>query len=475
MAVILLLLLVGSLVMGALTKQRNWLIPIGVFAVMYASKLADAPWWLYGVIIGVGLLAYAAAARRYNHRSARTPVIGAVVLSILAFVGLIVSAILATPSQAAATSTPDQATINALTVTTVPKEAQCATDGNGLVAWDIGSLKSGRKWPDALEPPFTTSTSETRRAEVYTTDCTDPNYLVTNANFFANMTLGNVKVVDLNPWLKPFVGKSDTLINTKAASYVPLLNVKNPSDAQVADAVTKNKEAQELAAKVNTLYSKFHPIGVHSEKSILNYHLLIGGLVADTLPAIGLNEHQESLPAEQYALTDKGQSTCFAKIGFNVGDRRPEMFSCATYVPPPGSTPKPGTTTHPGTPGTPTTAPPGGCKTGCSPTPPTTAPPTTTPPSHKCVPPKPYGTWPNCYGSKSPAPQPSGVEKPTNNPVGPVQNTPPPPKSTPLQPGGGGSTQTTAPANNNPGNPVTGAPTGEGPTSCVPPPGKTSC
>lgn len=482
MALILLLLLVGSLVMGALTKNRNWLIPAGVFSMMFASKLADAPWWLYGVIIVIGLLMYMGAARRYHNRSGRGPTVIAIILAILAFFGLLISSVLATPSQAAATSTPDQATINALTVTTVPANASCTTDANGLVPWNIGTLKpvgdGGRKWSDSVELPFTSSDPAQVLAEVLKTNCENPEFGIMNANAFANLELGDVKVLDLNPWLQPFAGNGDTVINAKAASYVTLLDVKNPSEAQVAEAAKKNKEYQEVAAKVNTLILKFVLGGVHSDRSIKNYHLLAGGLTVGTLPAIGLNDHQEGLSALQLYLTDKGQAKCFAKIGYNLGDRRWEQFTCSTppaKPTPPGSTPTPGTSTHPGTP--PGTTPPGGCKTGCTPTTPTTTPPTTNPP-HECVPPKPYGTWPNCYGPKSPAPQPSGVEKPTNNPVGPPQNTPPPPKSTPLQPGGGGNgggTQTTAPANNNPGNPVTGAPTGAGPTSCVPPPGKTTC
>ena len=88
-----------------------------------------------------------------------------------------------------------------------------------------------------------------------------------------------------------------------------------------------------------------------------------------------------------------------------------------------------------------------------------------------------------CGGSKSPAPQPSGVEKPTDNPVGPVQNDPPPAKPTPLKPGGGDTTDHDKPAPDatqdpgyHPSDPATGAPKpSEAPTTCVPAPGKTSC
>jgi hypothetical protein len=499
-AIVLSLLAGGSIVMGLLTRNKAWTVPVLTFGAALVATLTSAAWWVYVGIGLLGLLGVVAVLMRHNRKSVAAPVAaGSLVLTGLAAAGLIAVGT-GTPAAAQDTNTPDAATVKALTVTTVPEKALCKTDGNGLVAYDIGSLKpvgkDGRTWSDSVELPFTTTKSADRLAEVFHTNCVNPDYGVMNANFFANMTLGDVKVVDLNPWLKPYQGDGAKVINTKAAEFIPLLNVKNPTDAQVTEAVKKNKEYQELAAKVNTLLSKFSLAGQHSEPSIKNYHLLAGGLSAGTLPAIGLNDKQESLPAEQLVLTNKGRGTCFAKIGYNTGDRRAEQFSCSTYKPPPGSTPTPGpsTTPKPGckencgstTPPDCThdcgSTPPPGCKHDCTSTPPpgckhdcgTTPPP-------KCEPPKPYGEYPDCYGPKPSASQPPGVEKPTDNPVGTPESKPSP-KSTPLKPGGGDTT-TDKPAPGatqdpgyHPSDPATGAPKpSEAPTTCVPAPGKTSC
>jgi hypothetical protein len=496
MGAIVLSVLAGvSIIMGLRTRNKTWWIPTTVFAALAIADIVDTAWWITTAIVIAGLTGFiTVVCRRRNVSPAPVIALGIVGAMLTMLVGVVFGG---TPAAAQDTSTPDAATIKALTVDTVPEKALCTTDSNGLVAYNVGTVKpvgeNGRKWSDSVELPFTTTTSTARLNEIYTTDCVNPDYGIMNANFFANMVLGDVKVVDLNPWLKPFAG-DDKVINAKAAEYIPLLNVKNPSDQQVATAVKKNKEYQELAAKVNTLLSKFNLIGVHSEKSIKNYHLLAGGLTAGTLPAIGLNDKQESLPAEQLVLTNKGQGTCFAKIGYNTGDRRAEQFSCSTYKPPPGSTPTPGTSTSTPKPGCKSDcgSTPPGCTHDCSSTPPpgckhdcTTTPPpgcthdcSSTPPP-KCKPPKPYGTYPDCFGSKSPAPQPSGVEKPTDNPVGPVQSDPPPAKSTPLKPGGGQTS--TAPGatqdpDYHPSAPATGAPDPtQAPTSCVPAPGHTSC
>lgn len=382
-------------------------------------------------------------------------------------------------SLAHANDTPDSSVIQALTVTTVPKEAECTTNAEGVVPWDVPAINltaPGRVWPDSIMPPFTTSDPAQVRAQVLQTNCTNPNYGVMNANAFANLVVGGVKVVDLNPWLKSYAGTGNDLIATKAAAFMPLLNVKTPTDAQKAAAPQKNRDYQEFIAKVNTLILRLFIDGTHSDQSIVNYHLLVGGLTAG-LPMITINDHQENLPAVQFYLANKGQKGCILKVGYNTGDRRWEQFGCAT-------TPGPGPSTTPTTPGTPThpgTTPPGGCKSGCVTTPPT-SPPTTPTPSPSCTQ---YtssqkGT---CYGGKTSASPAPGVGNPTMTNPGSISNTPPPTKSTPLQPqpSGGHTTQPTAPdaspvPSYNPPPPNTGAPNpSQAPTTMPCPPGVTTC
>ena len=472
MGILFLLAAVGVFLAGRRTKNI-YLYPAGVAFVVAGIASFFAPWWITLLTLGMtGGVGYGLARRHIAGRSNKPLFIGSSAIAAVVAIVLAVGAFLGTsapPSHAAATNTPNQSVINDLTVKTTTYK--CATDSNGLVQWKIGALATDRKWSDAISTPFASSDQNAMLAEAQQADCSDPLYGVQMANYFANLKIGSFSVASVNPWLNEFGGDGSKMISTKAASYMPLLNVTNPTNQQVNDAVAKNQAWQGVAAKLNTLLSKFTNNGVHTGTSILNYHLLGGGLVADQLPAVGLNDHQDGLPALVLTLTDKVQG-CLLEMGLNTGDKRVEQFSCAT-PPVPVATP----TTTPGTPtqpGTPTGTPPGGCKTGCITTTPTPTP-STTPTCQYYTSPK--GT---CYGPKAPAPQPSGVGNPHMTNPGTVNNTPPPAKPTPLKPTGGGGS-TTAPGSTpvpsySPPPPATGAPApSQAPTTCVPAPGMTSC
>ncbi|MCA9324574.1 DMT family transporter [Candidatus Saccharibacteria bacterium] len=269
---------------------------------------------------------------------------------------------------------PSAKTIRALTVSFVDSDNTCSIlvrkhggrvattdDGEDIVKFDIGALhrvgtgKDLRRWSDALSTPLSGETNADKLEAVKVAICQDPLYGATVANMFATLRVGDVKVRSLNPWLKGI--EAPAKINDSALKAMPLAGVNVPTDAQVAKAVRRNQAWQDTAARLNTLLDRFQVTKVRSLTSVRNWHLVAGGLVAGSLPEVGLNPQQESLPALVLEITQKGACAPLAVIGFNAGDKRPEVFPTPSC----GSTP---------TPGTPTTTPPGN------------------PPSGGCVPPK---------------------------------------------------------------------------------------
>ncbi|MDB5168995.1 MAG: hypothetical protein JWO41_351 [Candidatus Saccharibacteria bacterium] len=238
----------------------------------------------------------------------------------------------------------------------VVSETGGKVDGN-IVGYVIGVLKSvpPRKWSDALSTPLAGSTPAEKRRALYAAVCEDPELGSSIANMLAHLTVDGVNVGSLNSWLSPFAGDASQ-INDIAASYIPLMDVKKPTSAQVKVAASKNVEWQEVASKVDTLIGRFSLGDVRSLASVTNYHLTAGGLSVGGLSEVGINPHQENLPALTMSVTLKGGCAPLKVIGFNVGDKRPEVFKTPTCV-------KPHKPSKPGHHPTPTP-----CKHNCGPT-----------------------------------------------------------------------------------------------------------
>lgn len=337
-----------------------------------------------------------------------------------------------------------QEVIDALTVKTASADAECKTDDNGLVSYEIGALKAvpdPRKWSDALSTPFTATDPDAIRDELQQAICQDP--LLGNAwlTFYATDVRDALKasrgvdLVELNPWLKPYT-KIDK-VNDKAAGFIPLLNVSDPSDELIGTAIKQNGAWAADAALLNTLFDRFALAGIDARESVVNYHLVAGGLVAEQLPEVERNPNQENLPALIFILTEKGQCQELLAIGANTGDKRPELFREIVDCTPPPAT---------------------GCVENCGETPPCTdkCTPPPCPPGQvtnvngKCVTPK--------SGNKDDYTYPEG--KPPVNVQGPADSSPPPVTTT--QPGGGGVVDT-------PSNPP-GSETGSTGSGATPPP-----
>lgn len=334
-----------------------------------------------------------------------------------------------------------KALIDILTVTTVNVDcvevanatggSTKAIDGKTYVVYDIGATKPvpPRKWSDAISTPLKGKSPPDKLRQAKGAVCEDPLYGVTLANFFANLNVDGVNVGNLNPWLAPYKGSPEQ-VNDKAARFMPLLDVKSPTEEQVQKAAQKNLEYQEFAAKLDTLLGRFKVDGIKSLKSVMNLHLAGGGLKVSGLPEVGVNRHQEALPALVLSVTLKGACAPAKVIGLNTGDKRPEVFATPTCnEQPPGTggcerncNPNPGCT-HDCTP-------PPGCTHDCTPT----NPPTETP--CPCVDPTDVN-----QPVPTPDPGPSGVptHEPSAQPTHPVDPSNPPDPT----PGGnnGGSTE----------------------------------
>lgn len=209
-------------------------------------------------------------------------------------------------------------------------------DGNTVIKFDVGALKpvalNGRAWSDAISTPVLSDKPADALKEIQTAICRDPLLGASVAHLLANLTVGGVKVVDINDWLKPFTVNADQ-INDLGAGFIPLLDIKAPTSEQLTAAINQNLSYQELAEKLGTLLTRFKVVGIQSEKSTLNYHLDAAGLVVGKLPEVAINAKQENLPALVLEATVK-PGNCLVSIGFNTGDKRPEVFGCPPVNPP---------------------------------------------------------------------------------------------------------------------------------------------
>ena len=342
-------------------KKHTWVLPVSVVTVLVVGILA-------GFTIFSG--------GKTDSASAKAP-------------NITTSAWAPTSTASASTDALDQqAIIDLLTVKTASPDSVCKTDEYKLVGWKIGSLENipPRMWSDAISTPFNATDPEGIRNELQQAICQDPLLGVSWAQFFATNVPGLTAV---NEWLKPFA-IDPAQINVLASSYVPLLDVANPTPAQVTTAIAKNTEWQQTASFINTLFDKAAQLEVKALPSVKNLHLAVGGMVVGTLPAVELNPDQENLPALVLTYTAKDVCKPLLTIGINVADKRPELFESKVCTTP--ATPAPTTSQTPTTP--PTTH---------------TTPPTTTP----SCPPGQHGTPPICKDDPS--------KQVLNNPAVPAQ------------------------------------------------------
>lgn len=263
----------------------------------------------------------------------------------------------------------DPALIEMLTVSTISDSARCETNDFGIVEPDIAALKGipPRATADAISTPFKATKPADILSEAQVSICEDALYGSTVGVFFANDIADTfqkygVDLVEVNPWLAEFV---DADIATVADSYVLTEDeAKDATDEEISAALTKNREWQDQAARLNTMLERYEMLGIQELDSSVTYHItapVVGGL-----PSVGPDDKVDSLPALVFSFTQKNGCSV-SEFGLNLQDKRPELFTPDCSTPNPETTPPTTNTTPPTTPG---------CTTNCSTTPPTT-PPTT--------------------------------------------------------------------------------------------------
>jgi hypothetical protein len=230
------------------------------------------------------------------------------------------------------------------------------TDGSiydGMVTPRIGAedglaanSQGGRLWSDAIEDPLPSpENAGLSLTDIEATICRDPLLGDTVANEFATMEIGDVKVVNLNSWLKPYdfdASQPENKIATEASSFFPTVD-----GTSISETNQSNADYEQLAENLITLLDRFQNTGEATNFTTFNYVLSGGDLVADEMPQVYLNPEQYDAQAIWLTLTKK-TGGCYVQIGFNVGDQRPEGTDvCAT---PPAA---PGTPVKPAAPGTP--------------------------------------------------------------------------------------------------------------------------
>ncbi len=273
----------------------------------------------------------------------------------------------------------------------------CVEDGGATDTIEIGTLSNGDKLvipravtllqPDssvrdqdhrisseAVANPMTSSQEDKNAlgAEFNATMCESPEVTAMAAHYFANMQMGETKIVDLNPWLQPYVGGAD-IINDKAKEFVPTLGDAHVTIPEAEKAGEANEAHRELAEKLAELMSRFDNQGVQDNiTTILNYRLIPDQtLQVGDLPEFELNPNQYTGRFLVFKLTLK-TGECIKELLINVDDQRIAEGQDCEMVPAPTTTT---TTASTETTGAPTTT------TGNTTPAPTTTTGNTTPPA----------------------------------------------------------------------------------------------
>lgn len=352
---------------------------------------------------------------------------------------------------------------------------QCTVNDLGLIDFNIGALEAvpePRKWSDAISTPFGAQDPEAIRDELQEAICQDPVLGTSWLSFLVNEFQEHygIDLAAMNPWIADYATSVDQ-IDEVAAGFIPLLDVAEPTDEQILQAVEANKKWQQRASYIGTLLDKFALGGVEARPSIVNYHLKDGGLVVGALPAVEKNPQQESLEALVFEVTLKDQCEPLASMGANIHDKRPELFEgkkCEAPKPEePNQPSEPNKPTEPGKPTPP--------KPPTTTTPPT--PPTTLEPKDPSKDPVNNGNA-NTGGGKNQDPGPGTYVPPNQMEQPPATPRPNPPKPAPTVPAPAPSnpkptpTKDPAPAPS----PEVSAPTPDAPAQgCSPAPGMSSC
>ncbi len=223
----------------------------------------------------------------------------------------------------------------------LPEEARC--DSDEFLWHSLQEVREGdpayRQWSDAVSTPFESSDPDEMRDELFGEHCGNPTELTMSIEALSDMAIDGHNIGELNPWMGEYIDAVNDPGMREA--YLTLKDGEG-------DIVFVTEEYQQYAAMTNTLLMAFEVRGVEALQSVKNWHLPVP--TVGELPRAVLNDQQEGLPALVFEYTVKDGCPLVA-FGYNVGDKRFEVFPgpVCEEPPPTTSTTKPPTTTVPTT------------------------------------------------------------------------------------------------------------------------------
>lgn len=237
----------------------------------------------------------------------------------------------------------------------LPEEARC--DGDEFIPNSLPSTE--KRWSDAVSVPFEASAPDEMLLELFAEHCGNPTLLDMSIQALSDLTIGEFNIGENNPWMGEFLAMAE-----EDGLRTAFLTLKEGEEG-----IYVTEGFQSYAEMTNTLVLAFSNVGVQERASVQNWH--IGGPVAGELPRTVLNDQQEAMPSLVLEYTVKDNCPLVA-IGYNVGDKRFEVFpDPVCEEPPPTVTTQPLTETTKPPSTTSTTKPP---RTTTTTVPPTTLP-----------------------------------------------------------------------------------------------------
>lgn len=204
----------------------------------------------------------------------------------------------------------------------IPEAAKC----KGGYEFNTNSLPSPEKFSsDSVSLKFVSSEPDAMFKEYMEEQCVNPTLLENTIDGFCEgeIVIGDFDVCERNSWMTEFT----TLLDEQGPTAAFLLEVDG--DWFVTSAF------QRYAEMANTILLFYDVRGIEKLRSVRNWHL--AGPVGDDLPRVVENDRQEGLPALILVYTLKDfcpQQTGASVIGFNVNDKRFEIFKKECEPPP---------------------------------------------------------------------------------------------------------------------------------------------
>lgn len=360
---ILLAALVISVVVAFVIRKSFWFALVGVLGLFLVASLGWLWWWVPIVAAGITLLIYLIGLLAVGFGRVALGTVAVIAIVASAVTGLVASGVTQV-SPAAADGGIDSIAFDP-EVDFLPAEAKC--DTNLFVDHSVRTVEAGnpekKQFPTAVSIPFTGTDDKSVMTELTKTEiCGNPTELEMVVNDMLLWSSEDIPGADENKgWLNTI--KADIDGNP--------LGINSFVEKSPTGVLTVTATYQKYAAWVNTVLLRSVAEGQQSLTSVRNWEVSAVADPSKGLPSAQQAAVQENKPAWVRSYIDK-MGNCLLRFGFNVEDRRMEIFACETPAPP--------TPENPGTPENPPGG--GGCESNCEP-----------PPSFECPPDQPHKAW----------------------------------------------------------------------------------